>query len=84
VHDDTFLKKEEQTMPGGFRGSRLTSLKQQRLLANKSIQQLARESLTSDAIVNSLESGGNQEDEIIGRVAAALGVSRVTLGEQVL
>jgi transcriptional regulator with XRE-family HTH domain len=72
-------------MANGFRGSRLTNLKQQRQLANKTVQQLARESLTSDAIINNLENnGGNEEDWVIGRIAAALGVSRSTLGEQVL
>jgi DNA-binding XRE family transcriptional regulator len=71
-------------MANGFRGSRLTNLKTQRLAAGWSIERLARAALITDLAVVNLESGGNDEDWIIGRVAAALGVSRSTLGEQVL
>jgi hypothetical protein len=62
-------------------------LKAQRLLAGKTITQLARESLTSDLTINVLEQtprGGECTEAEAARIAAALGVSLGTLGQALL
>ena len=66
---------------------RLDNLKAQRIAAGKSVNWLARKSLTSDVIINTLEHapvGGTCTEAEAGRIAAALGVSLVELGQALL
>ena len=67
-------------MPGS-KGSRLDSLKTQRVSAGLGITELARKANVSDQIIKRLEDGGNVETEVAQRIADALGVSLATLGQ---
>lgn len=66
-------------MPGS-KGSRLDSLRAQRLAAGMTITSLAKAANVSDAIVKRLEDGGNCESYEAQRIADALGVSLATVG----
>jgi predicted transcriptional regulator len=71
-------------MPGGHKGSRLDSLQAQRLVAGLDISGLARKANVSDYLIVEMERGGNCEVYEAQRIADALGVSLVTLGEKKL
>lgn len=70
-------------MPGS-KGSRLDSLKAQRIAAGLGITELARKANVSDRIVKTLEDGGNCDPHEAQRIADALGISLGTLGEKKL
>lgn len=66
------------------KASRLDSLKAQRAIAGLGITDLAKKANVSDWMVRQLEEGGNCEGHEAQRIADALGVSLVTLGEKKL
>lgn len=61
-------------------GKTLPNLQAQRLIAGYSSDELARRSNTSDALVQRMEVGGECSGDEADRIAAALGVTLVTLG----
>ena len=66
------------------KGSRLDSLKAQRLAAGLGITELAKKANVHDYLVTQLESGGNCDGHEAQRIADALGVSLATCGEKKL
>jgi predicted transcriptional regulator len=70
-------------MPGS-KGSRLDSLRAQRVVAGLGITDLAKKANVSDTTIKVLEDGGNCEAHEAQRIADALGVSLVTLSEKKL
>ena len=70
-------------MPGS-KGSRLDSLRSQRLSAGQSITGLAKAANVSDNTIKILEDGGNVEAHEAQRISDAMGVSLATLGEKKL
>lgn len=64
--------------------SKLNSLTTQRQSAGLSIEALARKSVTSDAIIGRLESGGECTNREAQQIADALGVSLATLGQMLM
>lgn len=68
-------------MPGGSKGSRLDSLKAQRLAAGLGVTELARKANVSDLTIKRLEDGGNVDTHEAQRIADALGVTLATLGQ---
>jgi predicted transcriptional regulator len=70
-------------MPGS-KGSRLDSLKAQRVIAGLGITELAKKANVSDNTVKILEDGGSCEAHEAQRIADALGVSLATLNEKKL
>lgn len=59
-------------------------MKAQREAAGHSVTSLAKKANVSDWDLRQLEAGGNVSGDVAQRIADALGVSRATLGEQVL
>lgn len=70
-------------MPGS-KGSRLDSLRAQRLLANHTVTTLAKKANVSDRAIVALEDGGNCEVYEAQRIADALGISLATAGHSKL
>lgn len=70
-------------MPGS-KGSRLDSLRSQRVSAGLSLGDLAKKANVSDQTVRCLEDGGNCDVHDAQRIADAMGVSLATLGEKKL
>jgi len=54
------------------------------MLAGHTIPSLAKKANVSDHIIVNLESGGNEQNHVVQRIADALGVSLVTLGKREL
>lgn len=63
------------------KGSRLDSLKSQRVAANHSITTLAKKANVSDLAIVRVEAGDSLDPPEMQRIADALGVSLATLGQ---
>lgn len=64
--------------------SKLDNLKAERVSAGLSVMELAKAANVSERTIYVLEDGGEEELHIVTRIADALGVTLVTLGQRVM